>query len=78
MPKIKVYSSPMCAYCTTLKEFLKENSIEFEDIDVSQNIAAQDEMIKKTKQMTIPVIEIDGDIVVGFDKKKICELLDIK
>ena len=78
MPKIKVYSSPICAYCTTLKEYFKANNIEFEDIDVSQNCKAQNEMIKKSGQETMPVIDIDGEIVVGFDRKKICEVLNIK
>ena len=75
---VKVYSTPACPYCVTLKEFLKKNNIEFEDIDVSQNKTALDEMIKKSKQMGVPVVDIDGQIVVGFDKEKISELLNIK
>ena len=76
--KVKVFSTSMCPYCVTLKEFLKEHNIEFEDIDVSQNKTALDEMIEKSGQMGVPVIDIDGEIIVGFDKEKITQLLNIK
>ncbi len=75
---IKVFSTPFCIYCVSLKQFLKEHNIEFEEIDVSKDKVAQEEMIKKSGQMGVPVIEIDGEIIVGFDKNKIVELLDIK
>jgi len=75
---IKVFSAPGCPYCLTLKEFLKQHDIEFEDIDVSKDENALKEMIEKSGQMGVPVIEIDGEIVVGFDKEKISELLNIK
>ena len=75
---VKVYSTPMCPYCVTLKQFLKEHNIEFEDIDVSQDKSASDEMIEKSGQMGVPVVDIDGQIVVGFDKEKIVKLLNIK
>jgi len=78
MPKVRVFSTQMCPYCTTLKEFLKEHNIEFEDIDPSEDKVALDEMVKKSGQMGVPVIDIDGQIIVGFDKEKICELLNIK
>jgi len=76
-PHIKVYSTPMCPYCYTLKEFLKENGFEFEDIDVSKDKKSLDEMIEKSGQMGVPVIEIDGEIIMGFDKEKICKKLKI-
>ncbi len=78
MPKVKVYSTPTCPYCVTLKEFLKENNIEFEDINVAEDAKAREEMVQKTQQMGVPVIEIDGEMVVGFDKEKIKNLLNIK
>jgi len=68
----------MCPYCVTLKEFLKQRNIEFEDIDVTEDEKAREEMIQKSGQMGVPVVEIDGEIVVGFDKERICELLNIK
>lgn len=75
---IKVYSTPTCAYCVTLKAFLKEKGFEFEEIDVAEDEKAREEMIKKTGQMGVPVVEIDEHIIIGFDKEKICKLLNIK
>jgi len=78
MFKVRVFSTQMCPYCVTLKEFLKQNNIEFEDIDVAENARAREEMIKKSGQMEVPVVDIDGEIVVGFDKKRISELLNLR
>lgn len=75
--KIKVYSTKFCPYCVTLKEFLKQNNIEFEDIDVSKDQKAQDYMIQKSGQMGVPVVEIDGEMIVGFDREKISEILKL-
>ena len=75
---IKIYSTPSCPYCFTLKEFLKQNNIEFEDIDVSKDEKALKEMVEKSGQMGVPVVEIDGQIVVGFDKEKISKILNIR
>jgi glutaredoxin 3 len=69
--KIKVYSTPTCPYCIRVKQFLKENAVIFDDIDVSMNQEAAQEMIKRSGQMGVPVIDINGDIIVGFDKEKI-------
>ncbi|PIV45415.1 MAG: NrdH-redoxin [Candidatus Nealsonbacteria bacterium CG_4_10_14_0_2_um_filter_35_20] len=76
--KIRVFSTPICPYCYTLKEFLKEHHLNFEDVDVSKNEKAREEMIEKSGTMEVPVVEINEEIIVGFDKKKICELLNIK
>ena len=76
--KVKVYSTPQCPYCYALKEFLKEHNVEFEDIDVSKDEEARKELVEKSGQMGVPVVEIDGEIIVGFDKEKISELLRIK
>lgn len=75
--KIKVYSTPTCPFCIMAKKFLKDNNIEFEDIDVSRDIKAAKEMVEKTGQMGVPVIEIDGEIVIGFDRDKIKKLLNL-
>jgi len=77
MAKIKVYSTPTCPYCLTLKEFLKEKGFEFEDIDVSKDEKALNEMIEKSGQMGVPVVDIDGQIIIGFDREKISQLLNI-
>ncbi len=78
MAKVRVFSTKACPHCIVLKQFLNDNKIEFENLDVSENEEARKEMIEKSKQMGVPVIEIDGEIIVGFDKKKISELLGIK
>lgn len=76
--KIKVYSTPTCPYCHTLKEFLKERGFEFEDIDVSADEKERDDMIERSGQMGVPVVDIDGTIIVGFSREKICKLLNIE
>jgi glutaredoxin 3 len=76
--KVKVFTSPSCPYCFTLKAYLKEHKVEFEEIDVSQDEKAREEIVEKTGRMELPVIQIDDKIVAGFDKEKICKLLDIK
>jgi len=78
MPKVRIFSTPACPYCVSLKQYLKENNIEFEDNNAAADPAARDEMIEKSGQMGVPVAEIDGEIVIGFDKAKISELLKLK
>jgi len=73
---IKVYSSPTCPYCTMLKEFLKRHNIEFEEIDVAANREAAVEMIAKSGQMGVPVVDIDGTIIIGYNEAAIRERLN--
>lgn len=73
--QIKVYSSPTCPYCHKAKDFLKEKNVEFEDIDVSANQKAAHEMIEKSGQMGVPVIDINGKIIIGFDQQAMEEAL---
>ena len=75
MAKVKVYSTKTCPYCNMAKDFFKQRGVEFEDIDVGEDREAAKEMVEKSGQMGVPVIEIEGKIVVGFDKEKIEELL---
>jgi glutaredoxin-like YruB-family protein len=77
-PKVKIFTTISCPYCHILKEFLREHNIEFEEVDVSEDEKAQKEMIEKSGQIGVPVAEIDGQIVVGFDKEKISQLLNIR
>ena len=74
---VKVYSTSTCSYCIRLKEFLKENKIEFEAIDVGIDQDKAQEMMDKSGQMGVPVIDIDGEIIVGFDKARISKSLGI-
>ena len=75
--KVKIYSTPTCPFCIRAKEFLKENNVLFEDSDVSTNQEAARDMIEKSGQMGVPVLDIDGQIIVGFDKERIKNALGI-
>ena len=68
---VKIYSTTTCPYCIRAKQYLKDNNVTFQDSDVSSDKSMADEMIKKSGQMGVPVLDIDGQIVVGFDKDKI-------
>lgn len=75
--KVIVYSTPMCPWCTRAKQYLKQVGVDFEEKDVSVDIKAAREMVDLTKQMGVPVIVIDGNPVVGFDKRRIDQLLGL-
>jgi glutaredoxin 3 len=77
MHKVKVYSTSTCHYCIMLKEFLKKNNIQFENVDVGVDRQASQEMMDKSGQMGVPVLDIDGEIIVGFDKDAISTALGI-
>ncbi|MBD3296418.1 MAG: NrdH-redoxin [Candidatus Omnitrophica bacterium] len=77
MKNVMVYSTPTCPYCKKAKQYLKENDIEFEDIDVSEDQEKAREMSEKSGQMGVPVVEVDGEFVVGFDKGKLDSLLGL-
>ncbi len=76
--QVRVFSTKTCPYCVTLKAYLDEKGVKYEDIDVGENQEASKEMIDKSGQMGVPVTDIDGQIIIGFDKPKINQLLDIK
>ena len=77
MASIKVYSTPTCPFCKRAKEFLKQNNFDFEDLNVADSEEARNEMIKKSDQMAVPVLDIDGEIIVGFEVEKIKKALEI-
>lgn len=74
--EVIVYSTPSCPYCSAAKDYFQEKGIDFTDHDVSQDREKAREMINKTGQQGVPVIEIDGEAVVGFDKQRIDSLLN--
>jgi glutaredoxin-like YruB-family protein len=74
---VKIYSTPTCPWCIRVKQFFKENNIAFEDYDVSTDHAKSEEMVNKSGQMGVPVIDIEGEIIVGFDKEKIKQVLGL-
>lgn len=67
--KVKIYSTPTCPYCKMAKEYLKEKGVEFEDVDVSTDQEAAKEMIGKSGHTGVPQIEINGKIIIGFDRE---------
>ena len=73
----KVYSTSTCPYCIKLKKFLTEKNIPFENIDVGSNPQKAKEMVEKSGQMGVPVIDIDGKIITGFDKETISKELGL-
>ena len=78
MSKVIIYTTPYCTYCKMAKEYFKSKGIEYEEHDVMADVAKREEMVKKSGQLGVPVIDIDGKIVMGFDKPKINEYLGIK
>lgn len=76
-PNVIVYSTPTCTWCNTLKSHLRKHKIRFTDIDVSQDQSAAEELVRKTGQQGVPQTDIDGEIIVGFDKTRINTLLNI-
>jgi len=75
---IKIYSTPWCVYCKMAKDFLKENKIKFEEINVQENHEAAHEMIERSGQTGVPVIEIDGKILIGFKREEIKKILKLE
>jgi glutaredoxin 3 len=78
MASVTIYTTPTCAYCKMTKEFFKENNIEYAEKDVATDAEARDKMIQVSGQMGVPVVDIDGKLVIGFDKAKLSELLELK
>lgn len=72
-----IYSTPTCPWCHRVKQLLQEHNVFFQDFDVSQNQEKAEEMVQKSGQMGVPVVDIDGEIIVGFDKERIEEILDL-
>lgn len=77
MPKITIYTTPACIFCKMTKAFFKEHSVSYEEKDVSTDAQARDEMIAKSNQMGVPVIDVDGTLVIGFDKGKLSQLMGV-
>lgn len=74
---IIIYSTPTCHFCHMAKDFLKENNIPFTDYDVQTDLEKRQEMVAKSGGMAVPVFDIDGEIIVGYDKDKIAGLVGI-
>ncbi len=75
---VKVYSTPTCPWCRRTKQFLDNNNIKYQDMNVADDKAAREEMINVTHQMSVPTITIDDAIIVGFKETELKEKLGIK
>lgn len=73
-----VYSTTHCPYCVKLKDFLKQNNVKYIEYNVEEDKTKANEMVEKSGQMGVPVIDIDGTIIVGFDKLEIAKALRLK
>lgn len=78
MTNITIYTTPVCSFCKQVKEFFRIHQIAYQEKDVMGNHEALHEMLDKSGQMGVPVIDIDGEIVVGFDKRRLIQLLELE
>ena len=78
MATIKIYSTPTCVYCKMAKEFFKKNEVNYQEFNVAEDEQAREEMIHKSHQLGVPVIDVNGEVFVGFDRKSIAKALGIK
>ena len=76
--EVTVYTTPSCSFCKMTKEFLEENNIKYKEIDVSMDEDAAREMVEKSERFSVPQIEIDGTIIIGFNKESLKEKLGLK
>jgi len=76
--KVVVYSTPTCGYCKMAKEFFDEKGVAYEEYDVASDLEKRKEMVEKSGQMGVPVIAVGEELIVGFDKDKLSQLLGIE
>ncbi|OGN28139.1 MAG: NrdH-redoxin [Candidatus Yanofskybacteria bacterium RIFCSPLOWO2_01_FULL_49_25] len=72
-----IYSTPSCAYCRMAKDYFKQNNVAYTEHDVAADMQKRQEMLDKSHQFGVPVIDIDGQMIIGFDKPKIKQLLGL-
>lgn len=77
MKNVTIYSTPSCGWCKTAKQYFADHNITYTEKDVAAHPDARAEMLDKSKQMGVPVIDIDGEIVVGFNQPRLAQLLEI-
>lgn len=75
---VKIYTTPTCPYCVMAKEFFKKNNVSYEELDVAFDLAAREEMVKKSGQMGVPVIDVEDEIIVGFNRPELERALKLK
>ncbi|EES48554.1 glutaredoxin family protein [Clostridium botulinum] len=72
---VKIYTTDSCPWCVKVKNYLKSKSVDFEELNVQEDMVAREDMVKKSKQMGVPVLDINDKIIIGFDKPSIDEAL---
>ena len=76
-PRVIVFSTPSCTYCNAVKRYFREKGVKFRDVDVSRDSAAARDMVRRSGQMGVPVVDIGGKVIVGFDRPKIDKFLKL-
>ena len=71
MHSVTIYTTPACVYCKMTKEFFAKNNVQYKELNVATDTKAREEMLEKSQQLGVPVIDIDGTIIIGFDKKNL-------
>lgn len=77
MKQVKIYTTPSCVYCIKTKDFFKANNVEYSEIDVLKDEKGREEMLNQTGKMAVPVIDIDGKIIIGFDELALKQALEL-
>ncbi len=77
-PRVIIFTTPTCTFCNAAKKYLRERGIKFKEVDVSRDPAAARDMVRRSGQQGVPVLDIGGKIVVGFDRPKIDKYLGLK
>lgn len=75
---VKIYTTPSCVFCKMTKDFFKANNVQYQEFDVASDIRAREDMIQRSGQFGVPVTDIDGNLVIGFDRARLAELLKIQ
>ena len=76
--KVTIYSTPTCVYCKMVKNFFKKNNVDYKEVDVSMDDKAREDMMNKSHQLGVPVIDINGEVFVGFNRIELVKALGLK
>ena len=78
MANVKIYTTPTCVYCKMAKDFFQKNGVTYEEYNVATDMKAREEMVGLSHQLGVPVIKIDDQVIVGFDRNTLAQALGIK
>ncbi|MBI1729878.1 glutathione S-transferase N-terminal domain-containing protein [Candidatus Acetothermia bacterium] len=77
MSQVTLYTTPTCTYCRVAKKYFEEHNVEYEEYDISQDMEKAKRVVEMTRQTAVPVIEVDGEFIIGFDKRKLASALGL-